>query len=230
MYRRFRTARIAGVCAAALGAACASASDSPATSKPAATQPAASQPASAPAEPRHKLLPTGRKAPRFDAWTIGGAYVRFPEDYRGQLVLLHFWASWCPSSARDYPFWVKAQDEYGALGLTLLGVSVDYQKNLGPDAVQAAMDKRGGTWDVIYQDAQKLERMYITPALPTLYLVDGDTGKIVDSGDDLRRGRLLPTLQKHLAEKFPDRFPESQPTSQPTSAPATQPTTTPAGS
>lgn len=200
----------------------------PAATKPAAPRvplkpapPTTTQPANRP--PRIQLLPVGSFAPRFESWTLSGQYVRFPEDYAGQLVLLHLWASWCPSCARDYPVWVKAQEQYGNQGLTLLGVSLDYQRNILPDAVQDAMNKRGGTWEVIYEDAQKLERQLRTPSLPTLYLVDGDTGKILDAGDSLRRGKLLETLARHMHDKFPQRFPATQPTSAPASQPAAKP-------
>lgn len=203
------------------------------TSRPAATRPAAPRVPLKPGpptttqpinkSPRIQLLPVGSFAPHFESWTINQQYVRFPEDYAGQLVLLHVWASWCPSCARDYPYWVKAQAQYGNQGLTLLGVSLDYQHNILPDAVQQAMIQRGGTWEVICEDAPKLERMLRTPSLPTLYLVDGDTGKILEAGDALRRGRLMDTLARHMHEKFPDRFPATQPASAPASQPVPKP-------
>lgn len=171
-------------------------------------RPSASQPTS---KPKSRLLQVGRKAPKFEAYTLNGATVRFPDDYAGQLVLLHVWASWCPSCARDYPFWVQSQELYGGAGLTLLGISVDYEKHIDADGVRAAMQKRGGTWEVIYDGAEELQRRVLAPSLPTLYLVDGDSGKILAAGEDLRRGRLMATLEKQLSIKFPDHKPASRP-------------------
>jgi thiol-disulfide isomerase/thioredoxin len=191
----------------------------PAASRP--TTSAASQPASRPVRPH---LPIGSIAPKFEATALSGAYVRFPDDFAGQLVLLHVWASWCPSCAKDFPFWIKARDQFGDSGLSLLGIATDVNHNIGPGQVQSTFTQRGGTWDVIYEDSDntKILSQILAPALPTLYLVDGDTGVIIDAGDDLRRGRILKTLERHMAARFPSRFP----TSQATSAPASQPGST----
>lgn len=217
---------IAGLVACAAGPACLA--QSRPTTQPArpaaATKPAPRRIPSKPAPavttraatlPRLELLPVGSRAPRFEAWSMSSQYIRFPDDYAGQLVLLHVWASWCPACARDYPVWLAAQQQYGDLGLTLLGVSVDYQRDILPDAVQAAMKQRGGTWEVVYEDARKIERLLQTPSLPTLYLVDGDTGEILEAGDPLRRGKLLETLARRMRAKFPQHFPASQPASAP---------------
>jgi thiol-disulfide isomerase/thioredoxin len=186
---------------------------------PSATRPA-TRPASAPAsQPRRPWLPLGTVAPAFEGITLDGEYVRFPADFPGQLVLLHVWASWCPSCARDFPYWVRAQAEYGDRGLALLGLSVDYGKDITPDKVQSVFAERHGNWRVIYQQNGDLEMRYRAMSLPTLYLVDGDTGRIVANGDDLRRGRLAKTLAAQMAAKFPDRFPASQPATAPTSQP-----------
>ena len=199
-----------------------------ATSRPAvkggpvvATNSAPTQPASAASG---RLLPVGSPAPKFAATSLSGEAIQFPDDFRGQLVLLHFWASWCPSCARDFPAWVRANEQFNGLGLTILGVSVDRNREIGSGEVLAELTQRGGTWEVIYQDAtisKQLSR-YPVPSLPTLYLIDGDTGRIVAAGDDLRRGRLLKTLEKHLAAKFPELFPASE--SAQSATPASQPT------
>ena len=194
-------------------------------SMPAANQPTkpASQPA---AKQRPPLLPIGSIAPKFEARTLSELEIRFPDDHAGQLVLLHMWASWCPSCGRDYPYWVKAQEEYGDQGLTLLGISLDYKKKIDPVEVQIAMDERGGTWEVVYEGARRIEKLYVTPVLPTLYLIDGDTGRILEAGDNLRRGRIMKTLATHMAEKFPDRFSMPSTESQPAPdslPPASQP-------
>ncbi|HKQ49810.1 MAG TPA: TlpA disulfide reductase family protein [Phycisphaerae bacterium] len=171
--------------------------------------------------PAKRLLPIGSPAPKFDLPALSGAHVYFPEAYGGQLVLIQVWASWCSSCARDFPYWITAQEKFGGMGLTLLGISIDDDRNIGMDKVLTTMQERGCTWDVVYKDAQNRSVLgrYLAPTLPTLYLIDGDTGRIIDAGNDLRRGRLLQTLEKHLRAKFPGQFPTSQPADPPTSQP-----------
>jgi len=51
-------------------------------------------------------------------------------DYRGKLVLVNFWATWCPPCRREIPGFIRLQDHYGARGLQILGISID-----NPEAV-----------------------------------------------------------------------------------------------
>jgi peroxiredoxin len=51
-------------------------------------------------------------------------------DYRGKLVLLNFWATWCPPCRREIPGFIRLQTRYGARGLQVVGISID-----NPEAV-----------------------------------------------------------------------------------------------
>ena len=46
-------------------------------------------------------------------------------DHKGKVVLLNFWATWCPPCKMEIPWFVEFQDRYGAKGFQALGVSVD---------------------------------------------------------------------------------------------------------
>lgn len=51
-------------------------------------------------------------------------------DYRGKLVLLNFWATWCPPCRREIPGFIRLQERHGKRGFQILGISVD-----NPEAV-----------------------------------------------------------------------------------------------
>jgi len=70
----------------------------------------------------HSALGQGVKAPSLTLKSIEGRTVRL-SDYRGQVVLINFWATWCPPCRAEMPDLVKLQREYGKDGLQIIGVT-----------------------------------------------------------------------------------------------------------
>ena len=66
----------------------------------------------------------GRVAPDFQLRALDGRLVRL-SDLRGRVVLVNFWATWCAPCRVEMPWLVEFDARYRALGLTILGVSVD---------------------------------------------------------------------------------------------------------
>ncbi|HEU4343016.1 MAG TPA: TlpA disulfide reductase family protein, partial [Candidatus Binatia bacterium] len=58
---------------------------------------------------------------------IQGRYVRL-SDYRGKVVLVNFWATWCPPCRAEIPDLIRLQREYGSRGLQVIGVTYPPQK------------------------------------------------------------------------------------------------------
>ena len=58
---------------------------------------------------------------------IKGRYVRL-RDYRGKVVLINFWATWCPPCRTEIPDLIKLQREYRSRGLRVIGVTYPPQK------------------------------------------------------------------------------------------------------
>src|ERR1700748_1360373 len=63
-----------------------------------------------------------RKAPALGVTTIRGGIVRL-SDYKGRVVLLNSWATWCPPCRAEMPDLVKMQREYAKRGLQVFGVT-----------------------------------------------------------------------------------------------------------
>jgi cytochrome c biogenesis protein CcmG/thiol:disulfide interchange protein DsbE len=65
-----------------------------------------------------------RPAPDFSLTDLSGRPLRL-SDYRGKVVILDFWATWCDPCKEEIPRFVELQNKYSAQGLQILGISMD---------------------------------------------------------------------------------------------------------
>jgi|SRR5580698_520831 peroxiredoxin len=87
----------------------------------AAIAPAAEQPGI-----RAALVPAAERQPAADfALLDASGKTAKLKDYRGQVVLLDFWATWCTGCKKEIPWFSEFQRKYGAQGFAMVGVSLD---------------------------------------------------------------------------------------------------------
>jgi len=129
----------------------------------------------------------GSVAPPFTQNDVNGKSVRL-SDFRGQYVLLDFWASWCNPCRTENPKVVRAYQQFKDKNFTVLGVSLDQQS--GKAAWLAAIKKDGLTWthvsDLNYWD-NAVAKQYGIKSIPQNFLID-PRGKIIGRnlhGEDL---------------------------------------------
>ncbi|HMD54603.1 MAG TPA: TlpA disulfide reductase family protein [Phycisphaerae bacterium] len=157
---------------------------------------------SASADDIRAAVSAGKKAPIFKMKTIDGKSVNFPADYKGKVVLLDFWATWCPPCRAELPNVVAAYQKYHDKGFDVLSVSLDEPRQ-GPALLQFVHD-HNMTWPQIYdgqywQAAVAVE--YGVDAIPCPVLVDGDTGMILAVGVDAIGESLTQKIETALAAK-----------------------------
>lgn len=120
-------------------------------------------------------LPGIGDKPELTGMTVNGKKLDLA-DYQGQVVLLDFWATWCPPCMAELPTMLATYEKYHAKGFEIIGVSADRNKG----ALTGVMDQKGITWPNLYdseQDASLVEKFNIQ-AFPTLLLLD-QTGTVV---------------------------------------------------
>lgn len=118
---------------------------------------------------------TAQQAPEIDLADINGNRVKL-SDYRGQVVLVNVWATWCPPCVRETPRLVRVYDEFRNQGFVILGVNTTYQDKV--DAVTAFARSQQITYPILLDTDGKASEVYGSRLMPTSYLIDRD-GKIV---------------------------------------------------
>lgn len=147
-------------------------------------------------------LAVGQPAPTFVATATDGSKVEFPKSYKGKVVLLDFWATWCGPCIAELPNLLKGYEKFHGKGLEILGISFDREGD-GDKLAKFTKDNKmdwkqvfeGKFWDTT------IGRQYGVEGIPFALLVDGDTGKILATSNMLRGEALDKTLTDIFAKR-----------------------------
>jgi cytochrome c biogenesis protein CcmG/thiol:disulfide interchange protein DsbE len=113
-------------------------------------------------------LRVGNTPPRIKLIDLNGTAVRVPDDFRGKVVILHFWAGGCSSCAEEMPAMEKLYEKYRRKGLVILAVNVGQKKEL----VKRLVKDAGITYPVLLDPDRKMAEIYDVVGVPRTYLVD----------------------------------------------------------
>lgn len=139
------------------------------------------------------------QAPEFELTSLAGNKINL-KDYRGKVVLLDFWATWCGPCKIEIPGFEQLQDKYGAQGLRIIGVSMDD----GPAPVRRFYQQFHMNYPVVMGDNKVGELYGGIMALPTSFLIGRD-GRIYAKHVGLTSKAVFETEIKELLAVPPDR-------------------------
>jgi peroxiredoxin len=109
----------------------------------------------------------GAPAPDFTLSDLSGAQVLL-SNYKGQVVLLNFWATWCGPCKLEMPTLQRHYVDYQAQGLVVLGVEAGEPKA----EVQAFATEQRLSFPVLPDENSTVTDLYRVSALPTTFLID----------------------------------------------------------
>ena len=137
----------------------------------------------------------GSEAPDFVLKSSSGENVRLSE-YRGDVVMLSFWATWCGDCRAQLKELGGMRDRYGDAGVELLAVSLDQS------ARQAGEMTAGVAYPVLHDAGGEVGRLYDVTKMPVMVLIDR-SGVVREVFEGFRRGdesRFLERVQALLRE------------------------------
>jgi peroxiredoxin len=138
-------------------------------------------------------LKPGTSFPDFAEKDLAGEPLSIAK-YKGKIVLVDFWATWCGPCREEIPNVVAAYEKYHGKGFEIVGISLDQSV----DALKSFIAEHKMTWAQYFDGKgweSALPRKYGVNAIPMTYLLDRD-GKII--GKDLRGPDLASELERLL--------------------------------
>lgn len=139
-------------------------------------------------------LEVGKPAIEFTARTLEGETISL-SDYRGKVVLLDFWATWCGPCLAELPNVKRVYEKYGAEGFVVIGVSLDIDRR----KLERFVREHDIRWPQVYDGRgweNDVARLYGVVAIPATLLLDKN-GNVRQAG---LHGAQLETSVKALIE------------------------------
>jgi peroxiredoxin len=114
----------------------------------------------------------GQAAPDFVLKSASGTNLRLSE-YRGNVVMINFWATWCGPCRQEMPLLNDLYSRYGRVGFSLLGVNIDDDSRRAVDMAE----ELGVSFPVLFDERKEVSKLYQVEAMPVTVLVDRE-GKV----------------------------------------------------
>ena len=138
----------------------------------------------------------GKPAPDFTLESLEGKNIQL-SGYKGQAVLLNFWATWCGPCKIEMPWFVELQKEYGPQGLQIVGVAMD---DSSKEDIAKFVKEMGVNYPILLGKEAVGEQYGGVNVLPTTFFIDRD-GKIVAREFGLQsRSLFVDNIKKALGQ------------------------------
>ncbi|HUN26013.1 MAG TPA: TlpA disulfide reductase family protein [Steroidobacteraceae bacterium] len=110
---------------------------------------------------------TGGPAPDFTLPARAGGTVSL-DQFKGQVVMINFWASWCEPCRKEMPLLNDIYRQYGPMGFTLIGVNVEPERS----SALAWLKQTPVSFPVLFDATSKVSQLYGVPGMPTTVFID----------------------------------------------------------
>ncbi len=141
---------------------------------------------------------TGFLAPDFTAKTPGGKAIRL-SDLRGKVVLVNFWASWCPPCRAEMPAIESVYLAYQGQGLVVLAVNSTIQDN--STNARAFFTENKLSFPILLDETGEITSLYRVQSLPTSFFIDrAGVIREVIVGGPMAQALLFSRVEKLLKE------------------------------
>jgi cytochrome c biogenesis protein CcmG/thiol:disulfide interchange protein DsbE len=120
---------------------------------------------------RPEIFPVqvGSAAPAFTATDLVTGRTVTLADYRGQVVVLNIWATWCEPCKVEMPSLEQLQKDAGPAGLKIVAVSVDQG---GPETVRRFARQQGLTFQILRDPSGAIQTTYQTTGIPETFIIN----------------------------------------------------------
>lgn len=109
-------------------------------------------------------------APSFELPTLGGGKIKLA-DYRGKVVFLNFWATWCSTCKVEMPSMQRLYNKFKAQGFEMLTISIDKDQEL----IQPFMDEYKLNFPVLLDpESEVAKKLYKTTGVPETFIIRQD--------------------------------------------------------
>ncbi|MRG87474.1 redoxin domain-containing protein [Salinibacillus xinjiangensis] len=115
-------------------------------------------------------LEVGKQAPDFELKTLEGGKTTRLSDYRGERVMLNFWATWCPPCRAEMP---DMQKFYEEKDVNILAVNLTSTESSAQD-VPEFVDDFGLTFPVLLDEDNEVATQYQLQPIPTSFMIDSN--------------------------------------------------------
>lgn len=119
--------------------------------------------------PQLALLGIGSPAPSFEAVDLRAGKPVTLADYRGKVVLLNVWATWCPPCIQEMPSMERLHRQFAGTDFIVLGVSIDEDP---PEKVLTFANDLGVTFDILHDRSGAIQGIYQTTGVPESFIID----------------------------------------------------------